>query len=221
MTVSITDVKSIINKKPNNLNQGQYQQPQQPAYQQPTQQDYRQPQQPAYQQPVQQTYRQPQQDMTVTGTLNFQKLNLDVKPLVIQDINDSTGRLSSRLEELEDSCGVGVLLYDVTRLLPQVKNLKRHEFLYIDGKRYTSGLSRVVNRQGLDATINSVKASLESATPYTENLMITANLNGVDFRTLKFNSYELSYLVTLFANYRAEVKISSNGDIVLRVGNYE
>ncbi|WP_304427866.1 hypothetical protein [uncultured Clostridium sp.] len=205
MTVSISDVKSMINQRQNYMNTRQEQQPVQPSY-------------------INQRQEQPSYVPQSTGAdtnLNFQKLNIDVTPVVIQDINDSTGRLSTRLEELEDCCGVGVLLYDATRLLPQVKNLKRHEFLYIQGKRYTSGLSRVVNRQGLDATINSVKTSLESAMPYTENLMVTANLNGMDFRTLKFNSYELSYLVTLFANYNAQVKVDMNGDIILKVGSYE
>ena len=123
--------------------------------------------------------------------LAFSKVSIDVSPIVIDDINDRTGRLSSKVEALEDRYQVSVLPFEVTNLIPGVKNLQRHEFLMLNGIKYVSGTTRIVNSMLVESTVNDIKLALENGNPYITSLNTTVMIDGNSYRTIKFNSYEL------------------------------
>ena len=144
--------------------------------------------------------------------LPFRKVNIDVSPIVIDDVNDKTGRLSSKIEALEDKYNVSVLPFEVTNLIPGVKNLQRHEFLM---------LTRIVNSMLVESTVNDIKLALENGTPYITSLNTNVRIDGDSYRTIKFNSYELSYILALFRNFKSEVSQNVKGEVTLTVSYNE
>lgn len=153
--------------------------------------------------------------------LAFSKVSIDVSPIVIDDINDRTGRLSSKVEALEDRYQVSVLPFEVTNLIPGVKNLQRHEFLMLNGIKYVSGTTRIVNSMLVESTVNDIKLALENGNPYITSLNTTVMIDGNSYRTIKFNSYELSYILALFRNFKTDVSQNAKGDVTLMVSYNE
>ena len=153
--------------------------------------------------------------------LAFRKVNIDVSPIVIDDVNDKTGRLSSKIEALEDKYNVSVLPFEVTNLIPGVKNLQRHEFLMLNGIKYVSGTTRIVNSMLVESTVNDIKLALENGTPYITSLNTNVRIDGDSYRTIKFNSYELSYILALFRNFKSEVSQNVKGEVTLTVSYNE
>lgn len=153
--------------------------------------------------------------------LPFRKVNIDVSPIVIDDVNDKTGRLSSKIEALEDKYNVSVLPFEVTNLIPGVKNLQRHEFLMLNGIKYVSGTTRIVNSMLVESTVNDIKLALENGTPYITSLNTNVRIDGDSYRTIKFNSYELSYILALFRNFKSEVSQNVKGEVTLTVSYNE
>lgn len=153
--------------------------------------------------------------------LPFRKVNIDVSPIVIDDVNDKTGRLSSKIEALEDKYNVSVLPFEVTNLIPGVKNLQRHEFLMLNGIKYVSGTTRIVNSMLVESTVNDIKLALENGTPYITSLNTNVRIYGDSYRTIKFNSYELSYILALFRNFKSEVSQNVKGEVTLTVSYNE
>lgn len=153
--------------------------------------------------------------------LPFRKVNIDVSPIVIDDINDKTGRLSSKIEALEDKYNISVLPFEVTNLIPGVKNLQRHEFLMLNGIKYVSGTTRIVNSMLVESTVNDIKLALENGTPYITSLNTNVRIDGDSYRTIKFNSYELSYILALFRNFKSEVSQNAKGEVTLTVSYNE
>lgn len=153
--------------------------------------------------------------------LAFSKVSIDVSPIVIDDSNDRTGRLSSKVEALEDRYQVSVLPFEVTNLIPGVKNLQRHEFLMLNGIKYVSGTTRIVNSMLVESTVNDIKLALENGNPYITSLNTTVMIDGNSYRTIKFNSYELSYILALFRNFKTDVSQNAKGDVTLMVSYNE
>lgn len=153
--------------------------------------------------------------------LKFDFVNVDVEPIIIDDINDTTGRLSSRIEALEQKYGVGVLPYKATKIMPNVKRLQRHIILDLFGQKYISGIKQPVNKGLLDETLKNIQLSLESGTSYISTINTVVVIDGISYPTLKFNTYELSYINKRFQHYNPQIKQTATGEILLTVGNYE
>lgn len=144
---------------------------------------------------------------------------VNVEKINIGEIKDTTGMVSTRIEEVEDRTGISVLPFAVTNVMPQVTELKRHKKICIDGQYYSSGVTRVVNPNMIEQIKSEAIVAITSATPYAKSLWTEKTINGRTFKTLLLNNYEVRMIRDMFADFNARVVDGDNGDIILKIGD--
>lgn len=145
-------------------------------------------------------------------TINIEKIN-------IGEIKDTTGMVSTRIEEVEDRTGISVLPFSVSNVMSQVSELKRHKKICIDGQYYSSGTTRIVDNTTLEQIKNEIIGAITLATPYAKSLWTQKTVNGKTFRTLLLNNYEVRMLRDMFADFNPRVIDGDDGDIILKIGD--
>ena len=144
---------------------------------------------------------------------------VNVEKINIGEIKDTTGMVSTRIEEVEDRTGISVLPFAVTSVMSQVTELKRHKKICIDGQYYSSGVTRVVNPNTIEQIKSEAIVAITSATPYAKSLWTEKTINGRTFKTLLLNNYEVRMIRDMFADFNARVVDGDNGDIILKIGD--
>ncbi|GAA0101601.1 hypothetical protein UT300012_23160 [Paraclostridium bifermentans] len=145
---------------------------------------------------------------------------LDIKPIKIGEIKDEMGYISERIKEMEDKLGISVLPFTVTRTLPQVVELAEHKIIEINGMKYSSGTTRIVNQNKLDIYIENIRRHIERGREFDDTLLERVEIDNQVMDTLKFNTIELEMLNTLFLEVSAVFYTDESGDMRLNVGGY-
>ena len=144
---------------------------------------------------------------------------INVEKINIGEIKDTTGMVSTRIEEVEDRTGISVLPFAISNVMSQVTELKRHKKICIDGQYYSSGTTRIVDNSMLEQIKNEIIVAITSATPYAKSLWTQKTVNGKTFKTLLLNNYEVRMLRDMFVDFNPKVVDGDGGDIILKIGD--
>lgn len=142
----------------------------------------------------------------------------EVEPLHIRAIRDTEGYIASKIDKIEDRTGVSVIPFDLLGLLPQVVYIKDHDIIKVRGKSYVTGTKRKVNETLLYAYADRIESSILSGVEFDDSLMVTCDFEGSRIETLKFNTKELSYLVSKFSEMNPSVYVTTSGEYRLNIG---
>lgn len=194
------------------------------------------PQIPRYQpaQPEQQTQQaqsQPQQVKQPSGIQSERRLipqlsagNKMLKRNIVNehplefDIRDKYGKISDKIDRLEDEYGLSSLPLEFCNILPQVTELQRHKIIDVMGTKLTIGTERKVRERELSDYVNQIKDTIEGGDIFDDSLLEERNLGGKSYMLLKFNSYELDTLNSVFLNIYFTTYITPSGDYRINVG---
>lgn len=140
-------------------------------------------------------------------------MELDVEPLKLNAIVDSSGLLSDRVDKFASDKGIAVVPFSAVGILSQVTQLQRHDVLELDGEKYA--MLRTARPEVLEYYRNAVIKSISSGLVFSEKLMISI-ANGVDtIHTLKLSKIEWSYICAWFKDYNARVITSDEIRLVV------
>lgn len=139
-------------------------------------------------------------------------------PIEFGEIKDNYGKLSDRVDRLEDEYNLSCLPFEFCNLLPQVTELKRHEIIEINGTKLLIGTERKVREAELKEYIQLIKTTIEEGEIFDDSLLEQKTLGGKTYTLLKFNSYELDTLNSVFLNIFFATYVTPSGDYRVNVG---
>lgn len=134
------------------------------------------------------------------------------------DIRDKYGKISDKIDRLEDEYGLSSLPLEFCNILPQVTELQRHKIIDVMGTKLTIGTERKVRERELSDYVNQIKDTIEGGDIFDDSLLEERNLGGKSYMLLKFNSYELDTLNSVFLNIYFTTYITPSGDYRINVG---
>lgn len=142
-------------------------------------------------------------------------LHVDVEPIVIEEVEDSHGRLSDIVDNLMEVTGQSVVPFNMCGISNNVIKLQRHEIITLGDKKFAmSTKPRLAVVNDFRDRIISV---LKSGVSYSEILNRSITYNSNLYTTLALSACEWSYVLSYFKNYKQDVFADVNGNIVLEV----
>lgn len=153
-----------------------------------------------------------------SGNRMLKRKILNEFPIEFGEIKDNYGKLSDRIDRLEGEYNLSCLPFEFCNLLPQVTELKRHEIIEINGTKLLVGTARKVREAELKEYIQHIKATIEEGEIFDDSLLEQKTLGGKTYTLLKFNSYELDTLNSVFLNIFFATYVTPSGDYRVNVG---
>lgn len=153
-----------------------------------------------------------------SGNRMLKRRILNEFPIEFGEIKDNYGKLSDRVDRLEDEYNLSCLPFEFCNLLPQVTELRRHEIIEINGTKLLIGTERKVREAELKEYIQLIKTTIEEGEIFDDSLLEQKTLGGKTYTLLKFNSYELDTLNSVFLNIFFATYVTPSGDYRVNVG---
>lgn len=153
-----------------------------------------------------------------SGNRMLKRKILNEFPIEFGEIKDNYGKLSDRIDRLEGEYNLSCLPFEFCNLLPQVTELQRHEIIEINGTKLLVGTERKVREAELKEYIQHIKATIEEGEIFDDSLLEQKTLGGKTYTLLKFNSYELDTLNSVFLNIFFATYVTPSGDYRVNVG---
>lgn len=153
-----------------------------------------------------------------SGNRMLKRKILNEFPIEFGEIKDNYGKLSDRIDRLENEYNLSCLPFEFCNLLPQVTELKRHKIIEINGTKLLVGTERKVREAELKEYIQHIKTTIEEGEIFDDSLLEQKTLGGKTYTLLKFNSYELDTLNSVFLNIFFATYVTPNGDYRVNVG---
>ena len=160
-------------------------------------------------------------ELGLSNNLHVQKIEFnftDCEPIELDEIDDAEGFICSRLTKLENKYGVSVLPLDLCGIPNNVVQIKNHKIIEINGRKFASGTSRVVNNEDYAGLLSQTKNSLQRLKPLEIHLLQQKTINGFSFVAPILNEFEINQFISKCRNFKPEVYFVSNGDIVIKFG---
>lgn len=141
-------------------------------------------------------------------------VDVAVEPLLINEIVDEQGKVSSYLDNIAQAYDIFVIPGNLVNL-PRIKSFQRYSEYQIAGEKYyaPNGVREDVIRDYENKIVNVIKGCRE----FSESMWLTYSHNNTTGKTLKLSVMEWSTLVARFRNYGAYVGLAVDGDIRLMV----
>ena len=153
-----------------------------------------------------------------SGNRMLKRKILNEFPIEFGEIKDNYGKLSDRIDRLENEYNLSCLPFEFCNLLPQVTELKRHKIIEINGTKLLVGTERKVREAELKEYIQRIKTTIEEGEIFDDSLLEQKTLGGKTYTLLKFNSYELDTLNSVFLNIFFATYVTPSGDYRVNVG---
>ena len=139
--------------------------------------------------------------------------------IIIENIHDTHGVLSDKVDEVMISAGCAVIPFDAAGVLPQVVDFQRHEIITLNGTKYI--MAREIRTDVIEEFKEKITETLSMGLPYKRGLNIDVLVGTVSYETFALSKVEWSYLCSLFRRYSAKVIYSNQEQLVLVVGDNE
>ena len=134
-------------------------------------------------------------------------------------VDDTEGKISRRLSEIEAKTGLAVIPFKVAGLHPMIQSIIGYDIIKLDGELYASPIDKVsFNLERVKSFENEWIQILKKGRYVNQSLVTTKMVEGFgEVKTIALNSYEIRWLMGRFRKYGPKPFCTSS-DLVFTIG---
>ena len=142
--------------------------------------------------------------------------HIEVAQAVIEEVEDTHGRLSDIVDNMISITGCSVIPFEMCGISNSVIKLARHDIFVLGDTKYA--MSVTPRLAVVEDFKNRITNTLKSGVAFKESLNRSITYDSKLYTTLALSSKEWDYVLSYFKKYRQDVYATLLGDIILEVG---
>lgn len=135
----------------------------------------------------------------------YQPESLLCEAIDFSEIKDSKGLIKNKVIEFELKSKLSCMPFNLIGLNPNVVQIQDYDIFSVNNIKYVSSATRIVNPNTLKEYESKWSSKVECGDKIEEDLMIDVEYEGNTVRTIRFNKYELDFLLSRFSKVEARL----------------